>query len=205
MSNAADLPPHGAALRPAVTDWLYHRLTIEGLAADVTVVATAAQGAGVIPWSLDLAVMEEDLFHRLIAPPPPQVRSLSLDGARALARQLCEASAARHAAALARVGISRACPFDLHALLPVPSEILVLGPDDPAAELWLWTHWGTTQALRHVELAASPRRRTAVAAGRTTLGIRFWSADWTPWRAVQGLAKRWPAVRFTVQPVYDLG
>ena len=111
----------------ADTDWLHHRLTVGGPAETVAAFAASAQGAGTIPWSLDAARVEEDLFHRLIAPPAPQRRSLSLEGARALARQLTEASVARHEAALARVGISRACAFDLHALLPVPPDILRLG------------------------------------------------------------------------------
>jgi chromatin segregation and condensation protein Rec8/ScpA/Scc1 (kleisin family) len=64
--------------------------------------------------------MEEDLFHLLIAPPPPQRRRLSLDGARVLAGQLREVAALRHDAGTARVGRSRARPFDLHALVPVP-------------------------------------------------------------------------------------
>ena len=31
-----------------------------------------------------------------------------------------------------------------------PCSILALGPDHPRALAWLWQHWGTTQALRHV-------------------------------------------------------
>ena len=107
-------------------------------------------GAGIIPWQLDPARIAEDVFLRLVAPPPPQQRSLSLAGARILAGQLRDAAARRHDLALARVGHSRACPFDLHALLPVPGDILRRGPDDPAALAWLWEHWGTTDALRHV-------------------------------------------------------
>ena len=50
-----------------------------------------------------------------------------------LARQLCDAAQLRHELARAQVGRSRACPFDLHALIPVPDDVLYLGPDDPAA------------------------------------------------------------------------
>ena len=33
--------------------------------------------------------------------------------------------------------------------------------------------------------------------------MTFWSADWTPWRALARLAEQWPSLRFTVQPHYD--
>ncbi len=146
--------PSGTAsqrlLSPRHTDWLHHRLTVSGPAAAVTAFRAAAIGAGTLPWALDLDRMEEDLFHTLVAPRPPQRRRLSLAGARALARQLREAAEQRHVLAAARIGRSRACPFDLHALVPVPDAVLRLGLDQPDALAWLWAHWGTTQALRHV-------------------------------------------------------
>ena len=169
-ASATDLPPCGGAtpgvretgdslqaawdqaapLRLAHTDWLYHRLTITGPPATVAAFEQIAAGAGVIPWQLDLDRLAEDAFHVLIAPPPPLRRSLSAAGARILADQLRAAVARRHDLAIARVGRSLACPFDLQPLIPVPADVLRLGPDDPAALAWLWTHWGTTQALRHV-------------------------------------------------------
>jgi hypothetical protein len=106
--------------------------------------------AGVIPWHLDLDGIEEDCFYLLVSPPASQRRTLSLAGARIVAGQLRDAVGRRHDLAVARVGRSRACPFDLHALVPVPSVLLRLGPDDAASLAWLWEHWGTTQALRHV-------------------------------------------------------
>ena len=87
--------------------------------------------------------LEEDCFHLLVN---PAHRALSLAGARVLAGQLREAVEHRHAVAMARVGHSRACPLDLHALVPVPGAILLLGLDHPDALTWLWQHWGTTQA-----------------------------------------------------------
>ena len=139
-----------APLRLPHADWLQHRLTISGPEASVASFRLAAAGAGIIPWQLDVDALAEDWFLLLAAPPPPQLRTVSLAGARLLAGQLREAVAARQAAACARVGRSRACPFDLHALLPVPDAILRLGPDHPDALAWLWQHWGTTEALRHV-------------------------------------------------------
>jgi len=109
----------------------------------------------------------------------------------------------RHALAVSLVGRSRACPLDLHALVPVPAEVLRLGPDHPAALAWLWQHWGTTEALRHV--AAERPGKTLPeppAAGQRVLQLTFWSADWTPWRAVQQVRIDWPTLQFDVQPEY---
>ena len=98
---------------------------------DIAALRHAAAGAGIIPWQLDLDRAEEDFFHLLVAPAAPQQRSLSLDGARILSRQLRDAVERRHQIAMTRAGRSRACLFDLHALLPVPDAILRLGPDEP--------------------------------------------------------------------------
>ena len=126
VESVADDPQ--PAVAPAHTDWLYHGLQIGGPAAQVSTFRKAAAAAGVIPWRLDLDRMEEDFFLRLAAPPPGHARTLSMDGARLLAAEVRDAVARRHALAVARVGQSSACPFDLHALLPVPAAILRLAP-----------------------------------------------------------------------------
>ncbi len=107
--------------------------------------------------------------------------------------------------AVARVGHSRACPFDLHAMVPVPAAVLQLGPDHPDPLAWLWQHWGTTQALRHVAPATAPTRAPVreLAVGEDKLRLSFWSADWTPWRAFGRIRADWPTLRFDVQPHYD--
>ena len=193
-----------APLRLPHTDWLQHRLTISGLEGNVASFRAAAAGAGIIPWQLDLDALAEEWFLLLAAPPAPQQRTLSLSGARVLAGQLREAVAARQAAACARVGRSRACPFDLHALLPVPDAILRLGADHPQALSWLWQHWGTTEALRHVaEDPDAARDPLHAAAGEAVFRVDFWSADWTPWRALLRLREVWPALRFDICPRYE--
>lgn len=197
-----DAEHDASPLRPAHTDWLRHRLAVSGPAEDVAAFRAAAAGAGTIPWQLDLDRLEEDWFHLLASPPPPQRRSLSLHGARVLAGQLREAVARRHELATTRVGSSRACPFDLHALLPVPESVLRLDPDHPDALAWLWEHWGTTEALRHVAETTAPASRQS-APGDAALHLSFWSADWTPWRALARLAERWSALRFDTRPSYD--
>jgi hypothetical protein len=187
-------PPH--------TDWLYHHLRAEGDPAEVVGFRAAAAGAGAIPWADDLGQAAEDWFHLLAAPPPPRRRTLSLDGARILAGRLRDAAEARQRRVAERAPASRACPLDLHRLLPVPARLLRLGPDHPEARAWLWTEWGTTRALRGVVELPVPGR------GRPRRDPRlfwtgFWAADWTPWRAVLALRARWPALRIGARSLYD--
>ena len=191
-------------LRLPHTDWLFHRLVMTGPAATVAAFRAAASGAGTIPWRLDGDSLQEDWFHLLAN---PAHRSLSLIGARVLAGQLREAVEHRHAVAVARVGHSRACPLDLHALVPVPAAVLFLGPDHPVALAWLWQRWGTTHALRHVAPDTAPTRAPlpGLAAGEDRLQLSFWSADWTPWRALECIRADWPCLRFGLQPHYDAG
>ena len=202
----------GEVLRLANPDWLEHRLAISGPVEEVARFRTAAAGPGVIPWHVDLDGAEEDLFHLLVAPPAPHRRVLSAAGARIVAAELRDAMQRQRALALAQVARrGRACPFDLHALLPVPDAVLALGPDHKEGVAWLWTHWGTTRGLRRVDVIAAPRPRKRLPAedaaasevGQGTLHLGFWSADWTPWRALARLAELWPGLRFQVQPLYD--
>ena len=199
----ASLRP-GAPLRLPHTDWLRHRLIVTGPAAEVNAFRSVAAGAGTIPWRLDLDTLQEDWFHLLVN---PASRSLSLAGARVLAGQLREAVERRHAIAVLQVGRSRACPFDLNALVPVPADILLLGPDHPSALAWLWQHWGTTEPLRHVapDLAGKPWLGQKGPDGETALRLVFWSADWTPWRALARIRADWPGLRLDVHPDYVTG
>ena len=145
--------------------------------------------------------MEEDYFHLLVA---PEQRSLSIADARIFARQLRDAVQRRHDLAVTRVVRSQAQPFDLHALVPVPGDILALGPDEPKALAWLWENWGTTQSLRHVAgEAVRPADGEITGEAETAFRLSFWSADWTPWRALKILEVGWPRLRFDVRPTYD--
>ncbi|HEY3849170.1 MAG TPA: hypothetical protein VGL95_18870, partial [Acetobacteraceae bacterium] len=49
-----------AAATAGSPDWLYHHLTICGPAEPLGDFSRAARGAGVIPWQLDFARIEED-------------------------------------------------------------------------------------------------------------------------------------------------
>ena len=150
-----------------------------------------------MPWRLDGERMAEDWVLLLATSGRP---TLSLTAARVLAAQLRDAVERRHALAVARVGHSRACPLDLHALVPVPDAVLRLGPDHPDAFAWLWRHWGTTEPLRHV---AEHRTHDGQQLRDEHLALSFWAADWTPWRAFARLRDQWPALRFDIQPRYD--
>jgi hypothetical protein len=70
----------------------------------------------------------------------------------------------------------------------------------PQSQAWLWAQWGTTRALRQVREIPAPtdgrRRQTG------QLAVEFWSADWSPWRALAALRHAWPALRFTLRPDY---
>ena len=141
-----------------------------------------------VPWRLDFATLEEDLFHRLLTSCPRS--RLSVDGCRAFAGQFRERVEARQARALALVDTSRACVF---ALLPVPARVLALGPEDPAAQDWLMAYWGTTE-LRQVTVLPAQPGRSYLPPGHRGLRIGFFSADWSPWQALRALCKTWPAL-----------
>ncbi|MEA2730508.1 MAG: hypothetical protein QOF70_4983 [Acetobacteraceae bacterium] len=139
-------------------DWRFHHLTISGPAEAVETFGVAARESGVIPWQLDFAAMEEDIFARAVPSLARSVaqragrRTLTVEGCRSLARRFREKVEMRQARAAALVGQSFLCPFDLHALLPVPEAILLLGPTHPTALSWLAAHWGITDRLRQVNL-----------------------------------------------------
>ena len=194
----------GAPLRLPHTDWLRHRLMVTGPAAGVEAFRSAASGAGTIPWRLHLDNLQEDWLNLVVN---PASRSLSLAGARVLAGQLREAVERRHAVAVSRIGRSRACPLDLHALIPVPADSLHLGPDHPDALSWLWQHWGTTEPLRHVapDMAGKPWVGHGPGVEEDALRLVFWSADWTPWQALAQIRVDWPNLRFDLQPDYATG
>jgi hypothetical protein len=183
----------------AVSDCLYHHLTISGPAETVARFADAARGSGVIPWRLDGAAVEEDIFVRAVSQPASR-RTLTVAGCRILARQFRDRFEAHHARAASLVGRSLACPFDLHVLLPVPPAILQLGPNDPTALAWLQQHWGVTDRLRQVVLRPKPGPGRRLPAGHAVIGYGFFTAGDTPRAAVERIATNWPGLRFQLTP-----
>jgi hypothetical protein len=86
-----------------------------------------------------------------------------------------------------------------HALIPVPNAILRRGPDDPQALPWLWTHWGTTEMLRHV---AGKKPMPQSDGDERHLKRQFGSSP-SGRRALAQIAAGWPALRFDLRPTYD--
>ena len=193
---------HPASPVATTPQWLYHHLTISGPAATVAAFAAAARGAGIIPWQLDFAALEEEVFVSAVAQPAGH-RNLTIDGCRVLARQFRERVEARQVRAAALVGRSDACPFDLHMLLPVPAAILQLGPTHPDARMWLTTQWGITDRLRQVVARPKPGIGRRLAKHHTAIGYGFFTDGETPQCAIAQLGARWPALRFVLVPRPD--
>ena len=198
-ASTTTIPRGRRAVPAAAAGWRFHHLTVSGPAADVAAFAGAARGAGVTPWQLDPAALEEDVFNLAAAQPVPP-RTLTIDGCRILARQFRARVEARQTKAAALVGCSRACPFDLHALLPVPAAILQLGPTHPTALAWLSAQWGVTDRLRQVAERPRPTTGRRLPAGHAVAGYSFFTADETPHAAIAALGARWPALRFVLRP-----
>jgi hypothetical protein len=192
---AAPIP---AAVARDGADWWFHHLTISGPAVTVDSFAAAARGSGITPWQLDYAAIEDDIFVRAVSQPASR-RGLTVEGCRILARQFREKVEVRQARAAALVGQSLACPFDLHALLPVPAAILLLGPTHPTAVSWLTAHWGITDRLRQVSLRDKATTGRRLPAGHKVTGYSFFANQETPDAAIAELATRWPTLRFVLQ------
>jgi hypothetical protein len=180
----------------AAPAWRYHHLTITGPATDIMTFAEAARGSGVIPWEINYAQLEEDIFHRAVA----ARGHLSIEGCHRLARQFCQRVAAHDARAAALIGHSRACPFDLQVLLPVPLDILRCGPTDPVSLDWLATHWGTRDAPRKIVERPNPSPERRLPAGHAVISYAFFTSGDTPQAAIMTLGARWSALRLTLTP-----
>lgn len=179
--------------------WLYHHLTVSGPSDGVNAFAAAARGSGEIPWRFDGDRFEEDVFHRVATVPAAQ-RGLSIDGCHRLARQFRTLVEAHQARAATRVGHGKECPFDLHALLPVPEDILALGATHPDALAWLGAHWGVTDRLRQVAVRPSATAGRRLPRGHGVIGYGFFTSGETPHQAIAALGGFFPALRFTLVP-----
>jgi hypothetical protein len=179
--------------------WLYHHLTTTGRAERVAAFAEVARGSGIVPWRVDGARIEEDIFN-LAASQPKAARSLTIEGCRILARQFRERVEARAARAAGLVSVSRGCPFDLHSLLPVPAAILDNERTHPTAQAWLRQHWGLSDAPRQVVVRRQATAGKRLSAGHAVLGYGFFTDGATPHAAVAKIAAACPDLRFVLQP-----
>ena len=144
--------------------------------------------------------IEEDIFNLAAAPAgvaaEPDDRRLPHPGAP-VPRAGGGASGARRGL----VGRSRACPFDLHALLPVPAAILQLGPTDPRCPGLAGGALG--DAPTGCARSASGQSRRLAGGCRPAMrvvGYGFFTAGETPQAAIARLGARWPALHFVLQP-----
>jgi hypothetical protein len=126
--------------------------------------------------------------------------ALSIEGCHRLARQFCQRIAAHDAKAVALIGRSRACPFDMQVLLPIPAAILRRGATDPVSLEWLAKHWGTRDAPRNIVARPNPSPGRRLPAGHGVIGYGFFTAGDTPRAAVATIGTRWPALRFVLTP-----
>jgi hypothetical protein len=74
-------------------------------------------------------------------------------------------------------------PLDLHALRPIPREVLRAGWQAAGAE-WSWQHWGTRLPLRKVTFRFEHLRQKERAGINVIAVYEFMSADWPPWRSL---------------------
>jgi len=166
-------------------DWLAHVLTVAGPEAVLSQFRAAAEGTGRLLWGPDVT-NPEDLSRTF---PIGDVRTLALIG------QIVQSQTVL----LAREAGSSSVPFDLNALCPMPLNLLALGPVSPTTQSWLWENWGTSRPLQQVEeISGHPKRSF------THWSVSFWSADWTPWAALQAIAVQWPDLSFSIRPLYDV-
>ncbi len=192
--------PSRAGPEPARARWLYHHLTVTGPAAVTEAFAAAARGPGVIPWWIDGAALEEDVFNLAVGSRWPGARSTS----RAAASwRGSSATGSRPARRGRRPWSGRPARSTCTRCCRCRSAILRLGPTHPAALAWLVAHWGIDDGPRHVAARPDPRPGRRLPRDHAVIGYGFFTRGGTPHAAIAQLAPRWPALRLTLQPRPD--
>lgn len=182
------LEPKTSLYRPLFNpqpDWLAHVLTVTGSEAVLARFRAAAAGTGRLSWGPDVT-NREDLS-----------RIFPVGDARTAA--LIDQIVQSQTVLLEREAGSGSVPFDLNALCPIPLDLLSLGPASSMTQAWLWEHWGTSRPLQQVDVMdGHPKKST------NRWSVSFWSADWTPWAALQTIATQWSDLSFSIRPLYDV-
>ncbi|HVI86754.1 MAG TPA: hypothetical protein VM659_00555 [Dongiaceae bacterium] len=180
-------------------DWLWNRLEVSGPDPALTDFIGRAQGPGFIPWRWSGG--EDREFWSAIA---LRGGAPSAAAADRLARRFADYLWWHLGEAQTRADLGQAyVPLDLHALRPIPRKVLYAGWHAAGAE-WCWKHWGTRLPLRKVTFRFEHRRQRKGAGIDVVAVYDFLSADWSPWLAVKSWRRKWPALNFTLSPLYDL-
>ena len=82
----------------------------------------------------------------------------------------------------------------------MPEAILALGPTHPTTIAWMSAHWGLTDGPRQVTERPGATAGRRLPRGCQAIGYSFFTAQETPHRAIAELGRRWPALRFALQP-----
>ena len=79
-------------------------------------------------------------------------------------------------------------------------RFLQRGPTHPDALSWLAAQWGVTDRLRQVVMRDTASTGRRLKRGHAVTGYGFFTDGETPHAAIGHFAKRWPALRFVLQP-----
>ena len=157
---------------------------------------SAARGSGVIPWDRDFEILEDDLFLLLVQRHDREA-ALGPTSAHALARRIRTLAEQADQRARQDRASARSVAFDLHALLPVPSDILRLGPEHPQAAGGYGRH-GARRGHCDASSSRSRRTRSLPASPSTVIAGRWSSGPRTgrPGRRCRRWSPRGPGCNF---------
>lgn len=169
--------------------WHRAQLDVSGSAERIDAFREAARGPGAVPWAIDSDADRQNLLARLVAQAAESPIPRHADD---LLRAIAQSQDAHHACVLAACATpGGGCALDLQRLLPVPRALLALGADHADSLAWRDAHWGTREAVRHVELRET---RDPKQYRRRRLRYRFWMEDARPDRLAASLRQAWPGV-----------
>ena len=171
-------------------DYVLSRLEVSGDRMKLYDFVNAAAGPGFLDWAIDWYRTYEEAYGSVLLGGAPSLGAASMVAHAITDRNWHRVGAARRTAELDPTR----CPFDLHALIPVPAEILRRGYRG-AGEAWLWRHWGVGAPLRQVTLEIV-RRPLQGELPEIAAIYRFLSEDWAPAVAIGKIRDVWPGLRF---------
>ncbi|WP_264812460.1 hypothetical protein, partial [Gluconacetobacter sacchari] len=169
----------------------YWHLVVHGPQDAVERFVAAARGAGSLPWVLDGAAIEEDLFLWAVA--RRDAGGHSVQACRLLARQVRQAVLAHHQRVCeARDG--RSCPLDFHRLRPLPAALLAAGPAAEAPRAWMRRHWGLDDLPRKMARLPQATAGRRLPRGHGSVVYGFFADGWRPEPLLAHLTDSFPAL-----------